>query len=134
MLRRSLAHNVSCGVCHGVIELELQTAEALHGNRNVDIFGEGCGLFVFAFNCCDRGDYAFIFEFLVAPAKLVEEINSRFLHPANVVGVVGKTHAVGFIIVDGVLVFFHVFHLLFLADLCLTIGNDILMLLYMFFW
>ena len=118
MLRRSLAHNVACGIGYGVIELELQTAEALYGDRNVDIFGESCSLLVFAFDCCDRGDYAFIFEFLVAPAKLVEEINACFLHPADVVGVVGKAHAVSFVIVDGVLVFFHVFHLLFLADLC----------------
>ena len=134
MFRRSLAHDVAGSVCHCVVEFEFQAAEAFHRDRNVDFFGEGGGLLVFAFNCSDRGDDAFIFELLVAPAKLVEEIDARFLHPADVVGMVGKTHAVGFIIVDGVLVFFHVFHLLFLADLCLTIGNDILMLLYMFFW
>ena len=87
----------------------LQTDAAKFGYRYLDLHRvpEGSGGSVFALDCRYGGTDAAGFHFCIAPARLLQKVYARLLHPADIVGMVRDSHAVGLVILHLVNIGFH---------------------------
>ena len=81
-----------------IVKLVGTAVELCQLTAHFKLISETDGIFIVCFNREDRRNYATFFYFVERAAKLFHKVNTGFLKPADVVGMVDYIHAVCFII------------------------------------
>lgn len=92
---------------HLVAEPHLHRPQFQDADGNFDYIRKGGTPALIAGDADNRGNQALLLHSVIAPAQLFEEIHPRFLHKAQIVGMVRELHAVGFVVLYAMLIGFH---------------------------